>query len=119
MKTGIELIQDERNEQIHKHGFSLEKDKQYYQKGELKQAAQYCLMLAKFGYYEDKKVFWPHGWDWHYEQKITNKTKVGKLIVAGALLLAEGERVGIDGHLPLVQSIAEEIDRLNTDKNDM
>lgn len=112
MKSGIELINEERQEQIHKHGFSLEKDREYYQNGELKQAAKYCLMLAEFGHYEGKNVFWPSGWDKSYEHKIINKTKVGKLIVAGALFMAEGERVGDKkAYELLIKDIAEEIDR--------
>lgn len=83
-ETGMELIKRERHEQIHKHGFSVENDF-YYSKKELVQAAEYCLMLAG---YIDKNVFWPDGWDAHFEHKILNKSEVQKMIVAGAFLMA-------------------------------
>ena len=43
METGIELIAQERAEQIEKHGYSIEKDIEYYKNRELESAAMYCL----------------------------------------------------------------------------
>lgn len=113
MKSGIELITEERQEQIHKHGFSLELDKKYYQKKELKHAAEYCLMLADYKQYKGNNIFWPQSWDKRFEYKIINKTVVGKLTVAGALLMAENERRGDNIHRSLIEEIAAEIDRLH------
>ena len=111
MKSGIELIAAERQEQITKHGFSLDRDK-YYSKKELVQAAKYCLMLANFNWYGNGGVFWPESWDKHFEHKIINKTVIGKLTVAGALLMAENERRGDKFHESIINKIAAEIDRL-------
>lgn len=113
MKTGIELIAEERSEQIEKHGFSLELDARYYKNKELVQAAEFCLLQAGFSGYEDKNVFWPSGWDKHFMNKILNKSRIGQLTVAGAFLKAENERRGDDLHDYLINDIAGEIDRLN------
>lgn len=86
--SGLELIAIERDEQINKHGFSLEKDAKYYEKGELVQAAVYCL--------GEEGVSWPESWDAEFKEKIDKKTQVQKLIVAGALFRAENDRLGIN-----------------------
>lgn len=112
MKTGIELIAEERQEQIHKHGFSLQTDADFYRNKELLQAAEYCLMLAGFPGYSGKNVFWPDGWDDHFIFKINNKTVVGQLTVAGAFLMTENDRRNDKLHEPLINEIAAEIDRL-------
>lgn len=93
MKTGIELIAIERQEQIEKHGWSLEND-QCYSDGELIQACQYALCDdPRFQY-----VFgWPSGWDNHYKEKIWIKTRLERLIVAGALICAEIDRLNANG----------------------
>lgn len=118
-KTGIELIADERQEQIEKHGFSVENDK-YYAKKELAQAAKYCLMLAEFkeksGRIACKNVYWPENWDRHFENKILNKPRIEQLIVAGALFMAENERRGDNFWSDFINLIAAEIDRLQATK---
>lgn len=112
MKTGIELIAEERQEQIYKHGFSLQADAEFYKNKELKQAGEYCLMLAEFPGYVGKNLFWPESWDKHFMFKIHAKAQVDKLIVAGALLMAENERRGDKYHELVINQIAAEIDRL-------
>lgn len=113
MESGIELIKTERKEQIEKHGFSLEKDREFYQKKELVQAAYYCLMLAEFGNHAGKNRFWPEGWDRYFEHKIINKNVIGKLTVAGAFLMAENEREGDTWYDTDIERIAKEIDRIH------
>jgi len=96
MKTAIELIEDERAEQIEKHGFSLEKDAQYYKKGELSQAALFCkeqALIKLFGKKEESAK-WPNDWNSYFENKVRNKSVIGQLTVCGALYLAEFERTG-------------------------
>jgi len=83
-KTGIELIAQERQEQIEKHGWSLDRD-QDYADGQLKQAALYCLAPHIFG--------WPNGWIIRFKDKVDNKTKIEQLTVAGALIAAEIDRL--------------------------
>lgn len=79
---GIELIAEERHEQIYKHGWDLEND-QYYKNGELLQAAMFCIGADK----------WPENWDLHFRDKILSKDQIGKLKVAGAFIAAEIDRI--------------------------
>lgn len=98
MRKGIELIKEERREQIEKHGFSLEKDAKYYQNGELGEAAMFCknLVQLKIGTLDREFHKWPDGWSKHFEEKIRNKNIIGQLTVCGAFCLAEYERGGDD-----------------------
>lgn len=84
--TGIELIAEERREQIEKHGFSVANDWMYYKNGELKQAALFYLNPSIFA--------WPDSWDeGYYKDKIALKDEINKLRVAGALIAAEIDRL--------------------------
>jgi hypothetical protein len=87
MKTGIELIAEERREQIEKHGFSLELDAEYYKNNELIEAAHFALQPNHPG------TRWPDVWDITFAEKIKNKNRVGQLKVAGALIAAEIDRL--------------------------
>jgi hypothetical protein len=96
MKTAIELIEQERTEQIEKHGFSIEKDAIYYKNGELLQAAAFCkeqAMKKLFGA-KQEMVKWPACWDAYFEDKIRNKPVIDQLTVCGAFYLAELDRTG-------------------------
>lgn len=84
MKTGIELIEKERQEQIEKHGFDVSHDI-YYSKGELLQAALFCINPNTFD--------WPDGWDEHFRDKILSKDEIGKLKCAGAFVAAQIDRI--------------------------
>ena len=91
--TGVELIAKERQEQIEKHGFTEQYQKdhlEYYSDGQLIDAAHYAITLK--GWPQD----WPKG---YYRDKIVAKSYKDRLIIAGALIAAE-------------------IDRLNYNKND-
>jgi hypothetical protein len=88
MKSGIELIAEERQEQIEKHGFTNEYQREhpeYYSKGELVDAACYAMYLHN--------MIWPTDWNDMYKQKIYNKSYKDRLIVAGALIAAEIDRL--------------------------
>lgn len=93
MKTGAELIAEERQEQIEKHGFDVEKDSSYYQKNELKRAAMYCLTLDNRHY--------PKNWDSWFMESISRKTlklspadfDIEMRKIAGALLAADIDRI--------------------------
>ena len=117
MKSGIELIAEERQEQIEKHGFSVDSDKDYKKK-ELVQAANFCLVLAESKIKIHKiDSFWPDKWDLHFMRKILCKSRKNQLIIAGAFLKAENDRRGDTHWDTTIQSIAAEIDRLqNTEK---
>ncbi len=82
--TGAQLIAKERQEQIEKHGWSLDND-QHYKHQQLKQAALYCLMPDFFS--------WPQGWIEKFKIKIDNKSKIEQLTVAGAFIAAEIDRL--------------------------
>jgi len=84
MKTGIELIAQERQEQIEKHGWDLKSD-QDYSKNELIKAALFCLNSNNFE--------WPFYWDEKFRNKILDKDKIGQLKVAGAFIAAEIDRL--------------------------
>ena len=86
--TGLELIANERKEQIEKHGFTVAKDvADYGCPDELVSAANYLLITSSK---HDPKVaesFWPD-WEKHYRDKFDAKSKAEKLVVAGALIAA-------------------------------
>ena len=90
-KTGIELIADERKEQILKHGFDTNHDAMYndpnahHQTGELTYAALHALW--------PEGQFYPRTFEKWFADKITTKTYKERLIIAGALLAAEIDRI--------------------------
>jgi hypothetical protein len=116
METGIKLIAKERQEQIVKHGFSLKDDAEYYQDGELVQAALFCLEMVGNKFDHDPKNAWPETWDLHFENKIRGKSDIEKLIVAGALYMAENERLGNMTYHHEIEKIASRIDVMNESK---
>lgn len=93
MKTGAEFIAEERKEQIEKHGFDVVKDADYYQKGELVEAAIYALTGDRQRY--------PQSWEFWFHDKMTAKRErlsdldfaVERLKIAGALIAAEIDRI--------------------------
>lgn len=93
MKTGIELITEERKEQIEKHGFDSEQDAEFYQKNELIEAAQFALTL--------ERQFYPQSWDFWFYDKMKAKEErlseydfwIERLKIAGALIAAEIDRL--------------------------
>ena len=86
MTTGLEKMTDERHEQIIKHGFNSESDTDiFHQCGELKEAAMYLL--------SDGACPFPPNWNPDWKKKFYGKTKIERLVVAGALLAAEIDRL--------------------------
>jgi len=96
MKTGIELIAIERQEQIEKHGISLAEDTESNKECELSQVA--IAMLKKETSYVDFPYNWRNRPFMPDVVKMMNKEYKERLIIAGALIAAE-------------------IDRLNSEKN--
>jgi phosphoenolpyruvate-protein kinase (PTS system EI component) len=93
MKTGIELIAEERREQIEKHKHSIEEDRKYNGNGELILAVHALLiedeehadgLAAKIRVQE-----MPAGWDYDACVKMAKKTRLERLVIAGALIAAE------------------------------
>lgn len=86
METGIELIAKERIEQIEKHGRTIKLDVEQNDAYQLSEGAQ--------------KLIWPHhetylpkGWDKYLWQKMCQKGYKDRLIIAGALIAAEIDRL--------------------------
>ena len=85
MKNGIELITEERIEQIEKHGMNVDHDSQHgdCQLVEASQAIlDYCNCCS-----------WPDGWDQSMLEHINSKPRVEQLAIAGAFIAAEIDRV--------------------------
>lgn len=91
MKTGIELIQQERNEQIHKHNRQVKYDVDWNFSGQLASAAE-MLLASEYEEGIDSKSY-PQGWSEHLCLKMLNKSYKEKLILAGALIAAEIDRI--------------------------
>lgn len=81
-KTGIELIAQERQEQIEKHGYTQDHDTQYTE-NELVDFAT-ALLQNNIGYYPWNPTLWVH---------VKRKTRLDQLAIAGALIAAEIDRL--------------------------
>lgn len=97
MKTGIELISEERQRQIEKEGWTLEHD-QEHKNGALAMAAC-CYALPDDSYQGHTGTFcrknWPFEWSW-FKPESTGNFPVGRikeLTKAGALIAAEIDRL--------------------------
>jgi len=99
MKTGIELIAEERKRQIEIEGWTPEHDAQHTD-GELAQAGSYYAMTddtidfinEKWGNDNDL-FFWPFDLKW---LKRTPNDRVRQLSKAGALIAAEIDRIQLN-----------------------
>lgn len=88
MKTGIELIAQERAEQIEKHGRTILRDVDENRSEQLRLGA---IRLIVDSY--DRECLAPNGWDnkrWH---KMSDKEYKDRLVIAGALIAAEIDRI--------------------------
>lgn len=93
LKTGVELINDERNEQIEKHGRTVKKDVLENDDYQLSRFAS--VLCLPFTNSFNAKYDIPHNWDKELCVKMLNKTYHERLIIAGALLAAEFDRIKI------------------------
>lgn len=91
MKTGIELIAQERQEQIEKHGKTVQSDVEINDHGQLVDAS---LQLLSVEYNEGWDSYdTPDGWDKEIMAKMIYKPLKERLIIAGALIAAEIDRL--------------------------
>lgn len=88
MKTGIELIAQERNEQIEKHGRGVERD---VDENTLQQLPVAAMLLIEGGI--KIEMMCPSEWDDEIWLKMARKSYKDRLIIAGALLAAEIDRL--------------------------
>jgi len=91
MKNGIELIAEERKEQIGKHHRTIADDVKYNTKGQLSVAAG--ILAQKDIPEQVKETLIPIGWDSPLWDKMLNKSYEQRLVIAGALIAAELDRL--------------------------
>ena len=83
MKTGIELMAQERKEQTEKHGFDQKHDS-LHKDYSLLDAAIY-LLTGDAGYF-------PTTWGYDWKKRFDKKAEIDCLVIAGALIAAEIDR---------------------------
>ncbi len=101
MKSGIELIAEERQEQLNKHHRSIEGDVQQNFKGQLMQGASLLLQKTEGSPFDDGsngldhcfRAIVPDGWDKAIYEKMFDKPYKERLVIAGALIAAEIDRI--------------------------
>lgn len=94
MKTGIQLIEEERTRQISKEGWTADHDDEHNM-GELARAASlYCHPYT--GQFKTA----PTGWPWDAEWWKPSEDPVRNLVKAGALIAAEIDRLQRIKELP-------------------
>jgi hypothetical protein len=93
--TGIELIAQERKEQIEKHGRTVELDKANNTSHQLSFAAALlsCPNPKSMGMSAANNYSCPTGWDKDIWKKIIHKPYYDRLVIAGALIAAELDRI--------------------------
>lgn len=86
--SGVELIAKERQEQLEKHDHSIEDDAEFNRSGQLSEAAAKLVC-------EDIVIdlATPRGWNNEYWQYVIHKSYEDRLIIAGALIAAEIDRL--------------------------
>ena len=96
MKTGIEIISEERQRQLLGEGWTSEHDDEHH-KGELafaaKEYAQYAAFQSIIEYDEKLKYFVPYLWPWDETWWKPSNDIVRNLAKAGALIAAEIDRL--------------------------
>ena len=96
MKTGIELIAEERQRQIEVECWTKEHDAEH-KNGELAKAA-ICYADPNVYYHQENRImryripnkFWPEQWDIHWFKPTD---RIRDLVKAGALIAAEIDRL--------------------------
>lgn len=90
MKTGIELITQERKDQIKKHGRTVKSDVEQNDNNQLEQAA---MMLLAIDFEEgiDSESY-PDGWENEACARMLSKSKRERLVIVGALVAAALDR---------------------------
>lgn len=91
MKTGIELIAQERQEQIEKHGRTVERDVIENDNQQLSIGAEMLLAVEHEEGIDSNS--YPDGWNHDICMKMIGKSYRERLIIAGALIAAELDRI--------------------------
>ncbi len=96
MKSGIKLIAEERQEQIEKHGRTIELDVKSNTEDQLLSAANAMINITDGEDSGLNHCFFdliPKGWDKNIWVKMCSKAQIERLIIAGALIAAEIDRL--------------------------
>ncbi len=91
MKTGTELIAEERRKQIDKHGFSGEhhaNHPEWYNQFQLIEAARYLSNP-----HVSPNTWYPLNWDMYWFYDLCQRKHQERLKIAGALIAAEIDRL--------------------------
>lgn len=91
--TGVDLIFKERQKQIDKHGFTAEyqaNHPEFYEDGQLLYAVRYMFNADILG---ADNLSEPLNWDRDKFIKLCKKSRKERMIIAGALLAAELDRL--------------------------
>lgn len=95
--TGIDLIAQERQEQLTKHGRTVESDKEQNTEFQLPDAAAALAVPVPAGlegaYLQMQEDHPPIGWDRQIWGSMLRKSYKERLIIAGALIAAELDRI--------------------------
>lgn len=91
--TGIEVIGVERTEQLYKHNRTVKYDVKANSKGQLAKGARKLLANAPDLVDFQLIDFPPEGWDKVIWAKMCNKSYKERVVIAGALLAAEYDRL--------------------------
>lgn len=97
-KTGVQLIADERQfKQIERHGFTAEhhaNNPQWYANGQLISAAH---MISEYDADDEISYLYrdmpPLNWDKEWWQRLCDQPKMDRLIMAGAFIASEIDRL--------------------------
>ena len=93
MKTGIELIIKEREEQVVKHGYTINEDKKYTN-GELIYFVEFLLKNKNDSEKDNiKDILIEMGFNSVYLHNMGMKSEKKRLTIAGALIAAEIDRI--------------------------
>jgi len=92
--TGLEKIKKERDEQINKHGRTVALDAEHNYEKQLSWAAS-CLAFPEIEDWDARHAP-PPNWDLKIWQKMHDKPYEERLVIAGALIAAELDRISFN-----------------------
>ena|ERR1041384_2106710 len=111
--NGMQLILKEREEQKTKHGYTKAHDAKYNKDMQLMKASAYLVASAGFlKPLQNGHSDWPADWSTEVKERIDKKSPKEKLIIAGALAVAEFERTGEFSAMGVAKNMADHIDNL-------
>ena len=93
MKTGLEIIVEERIEQIENHGYDADHDDKHVN-GEMLKLALYFIT--------GDEDFYPYGWVTPIKAEVFKKDRINQLAIAGAMIAAEIDRLQRKGEIKFV-----------------